>query len=223
MRGVTFFLLAVLSSGWPAAVLADDLQTLLDRHLREEVPYWLDEPRLLTLLGEASKRNETLDAAAISALDARWQAELAGNGGELSDHVASRFGSKYLAEVALRLDGVYGPILALDNRGLVIAASELPEQMVFAGDVCVSRLAQRADAAWVQDRKPATGLFTRVALPVRDDAGARIGTLLFDVDVARLQRAGSLRDGDTRLSPDATTSVRGGQPAALPAELVPRG
>lgn len=223
MRGLVLLLCCGLLGGWSPVALADDLQALLDQHLREEVPYWLDEPRLTALLAETSKRNAALDAAQLEALDARWQQEMAADGGELSDHVESRFGSKYLAEVALRVDGLYGPILALDNRGLVAAASELPAQMAFAGDVCVSRLEQRPDAPWVQDRKAAVGTFTRVALPVLDATGARVGTLLFAIDAARLQRAGSLRDAQTRLSPDATTSVRGGPPAAMPAAPVPRG
>ncbi|MFZ5755379.1 MAG: hypothetical protein ACOY3X_00580 [Pseudomonadota bacterium] len=195
MRGFLALVIWALSAAAPAA----DLQATLDGHLREAVGYWLDEPRLLELLRDASRKSAELTGEEIAGMAQRWQAEMAGaemtgEGGELSDVVASRFGSKYLAEVALRLDGAYGTILALDNRGLVAAASELPEQMDLAGDVCVSRLLTHANAAWVQDRKPAEGRYTRVAMPVRGESGERIGMLLIDIDVARLPDAGL--DGD---------------------------
>ncbi|MFZ5724113.1 MAG: hypothetical protein ACOY33_10700 [Pseudomonadota bacterium] len=202
MRGLCLLLFWGISG---MAVAADGLQAVLDRHVRTDVAYWLEEPRLTALLRETSRRNAGLDEAALGSLDARWQAELAGEGGELSDYVASRFASNYLAEVALRLDGAYGPLLLLDTRGLVTAASELPERMLFTGDRCMTMLASRADAAWVQDRRPVTGAYTRVALPVRDTDGTRIGTLLFDVDVSRLP-AGRLAGDDTRRRDDSALS-----------------
>lgn len=201
---VLCFLLACIGS---AVAAADDLQSVLDRHLGADVPYWLAEPRLVDLLRDASRRDPALDNAAVAGMEQRWREEMAGDGGELTDHVASRFASNYLAEVALRLDGAYGPVLVLDNRGLVTAASELPDRLDFSDDPCVKALADHADAPWAEDRKPATGSYTHVAMPVRDADGNRVGTLLLDIDVSRLPAEG-LADGDTRRHDDARLSVR---------------
>lgn len=203
-----FVLLCGLSCGLSSVAGAGDLQSTLDRHLGADVAYWVEEPRLTALLRDANLASATLDDAAVTALAARWAAELAGEGGELSDRVASRFVSNYLAEVALRLDGAYGPMLVLDNRGLVVAASELPEQLQFSDDVCLRKLAADADAAWVQDRRPTTGTFTHIAWPLRDGEGKRIGTLLLDIDVSRLP-PGSLASDDTRRPDDAVVTTRG--------------
>ena len=113
-------LLALLSI--VAARADDSLQSVLDNHLRSDVAYWLDEPRLFTLLRDNNQRNAALSSDEIGALEARWQQEIVADDGELSEHMLSRFASKYLAEVSLRMDGAYGRVIALDNRGLVAAA-----------------------------------------------------------------------------------------------------
>lgn len=181
-----------------SAFAADSLQAVLERHLREDVAWWLDEPRMTTLLRDNSTRNAALDAAAIAALGQRWQAELEQGDGELTGHVMSRFASKYLAEVVLRMDGAYGNLVALDARGLVAAAAELPERLYFGGDRLVQAL-DGATAPWALEGQMAGGVFTRVAMPVTDpQSGARIGTLLLDIDAAKLASAGSLRAGSRR-------------------------
>lgn len=204
LRRLCLVLLCGLSCGLSALAFAGDLQSTLDRHLRADVAYWLQEPRLTALLRDANQAAPTDDE--IAALAARWREELAGDGGELSDRIASRFVSKYLAEVALRLDGAYGPLVVLDNRNMVVAASELPDELLLGDDRCVRMLAARADAAWVQDRKPATGAFTRIARPLFDADGSRIGTLLLDIDVSRLP-AGSIAGEDTRRRDDTAISA----------------
>lgn len=204
MRGLLFLLCLACA----AVATADDLQATLDRHLHGDVPYWLNEPRLVELLRDASKQDADLDQAAVTALENRWRKEMAGDGGELSDHVASRFASNYLAEVALRLDGAYGLMLALDNRGLVTAASDLPDQLDYSADPCVQLLAQHPDDPWVEQGKPAKGLFTRVAIPVRDADGIRVGTLLLEIDPSRLP-ADRINGTRTRIGKrDGTSSVR---------------
>lgn len=206
LRRLCFVLLYGLSCGLSSLAFAGDLQSTLDRHLRADVAYWLQEPRLLALLRDANRSGVELDDAAVERMAVRWREELAGEGGELSDRVASRFVSNYLAEVALRLDGAYGPLIVLDNRDMVVAASELPDELLLGDDRCVRKLAERADAAWVQDRKPATGTFTHIARPLLDADGSRIGTLLLDVDVSRLP-AGGLAGEDTRRRDDAAISA----------------
>lgn len=185
-------LLALLVMCTSLSAFADDaLQAVLERHLREDVAWWLDEPRMATLLRDNSARNAALDADAIAAFEQRWQAELEQGDGELTGHVMSRFASKYLAEVVLRMDGAYGNLVALDARGLVAAAAELPERSYLGDD----RLVQALDGApWLLEGRVAAGAFTRVAMPVEDpQSGARIGTLLLEVDAAKLAGAGSLR------------------------------
>lgn len=205
LRRLCLVLLCGLSCSLPAFAFAGDLQSTLDRHLRADVAYWLQEPRLLTLLRDANQAGAVLADDEIGRLAERWREELAGEGGELSDRVASRFVSNYLAEVALRLDGAYGPLVVLDNRNMVVAASELPDELLLGDDPCVRKLAERADAAWVQDRKPATGTFTHIARPLLDADGSRIGTLVFDVDVSRLPASGLASD-DTRRRDDTAIS-----------------
>lgn len=211
MRSLSQFvsgLLLLLSWSAPAiAVSSADLQSVLDRHLRDDVSYWLEEPRLAELLRDVNRQSEVLDTAALATLDQRWRAEHASAGGEITDRVASRFVSNYLAEVALRLDGAYGMLIVLDNRGLVAAASDLPDHVDFSAEPCLQMLAKYPEAKWVQDRPPATGRWTRVAVPLRATDGARIGTLLFDIDVARLP-AGSLAGSDTRRRDDSALSSR---------------
>lgn len=184
----------------------DSLQSVLDNHLRSDVAYWLDEPRLFTLLRDNNQRNAALSSDEIGALEARWQQEIVADDGELSEHMLSRFASKYLAEVSLRMDGAYGRVFALDNRGLVAAASVLPENYWLGDDTCVTTLAQRSDAPWAQDRQPAAGVYTRVALPVKDPAtGERLGTLLLEVNVARLMHQPGIRSSSSRLARDTVT------------------
>lgn len=189
-----------------SACAADSLQAVLERHLGEDVAWWLDEPRMAILLRDNSARNAALDADAIAALEQRWQAELEQGDGELTGHVMSRFASKYLAEVALRMDGAYGNLVALDARGLVAAAADLPERLYFGGD----RLVQALDgttAPWVLEGRVASGVFTHVAMPVADpQSGTRIGTLLLDIDAAKLASAGSLRAESRRRAVDAVSA-----------------
>ncbi len=197
-------LLALLSI--VAARADDNLQSVLDNHLRSDVAYWLAEPRLFALLRDNNQRTAALSSDEVGALEARWQQEVLADDGELSEHMLSRFASKYLAEVSLRMDGAYGRVIALDNRGLVAAASDLTDHYWLGGDICVGMLAQRGDAPWAQDRQPATGGYTCVAMPVQDPAtGERLGTLLLDVDVARLMRQPGIRSGSSRLARDTVT------------------
>lgn len=190
---------------------ADSLQAALERHLREDVAWWLDEPRMAALLRDNSARNAALDAGAVAALEQRWQAELLQGDGELTGHVMSRFASKYLAEVVLRMDGAYGNLLVLDMRGLVAAAAELPAHMFFGGDRLVQSL-DGSTAPWVLEGRARAGTFARVAMPLADpQSGARIGTVLLEVDAAKLARAGSLRAGSRRRAVDAL-----GTPGDLP-------
>lgn len=203
-----FLLLVIALATAAGARAADALQAQLDRHVREDVAYWVDEPRLLALLRDKSEERGGLAAEVVAELDARWQEELDAGNGELTDHVLSRFGSKYLAEVALRMDGAYGNVVVLDNRGLVVAASELPDHIFLGDDPVVSTLASRADAEWVQDRAPEAGVLSRVALPLADpETQARIGTLLLDVDVSRVGRMQSIRKGSTRKAPADTVTA----------------
>lgn len=177
-----------------AAVVAEAPQALLERHLAEEVPYWLDEPRLHDWLRERNGETAVLDDQSIADMAVRWGGELDAGSGPLTDRIASRFASKYLAEVVLRADGAYREAIVLDLRNLVAAAGELPEQVSHVGDSLVEKLAADPDAPWVQD-VPATASGTlRVALPLDDpDNGQRSGTLLLVIDMARLARLPGFR------------------------------
>lgn len=205
MKRILLLLVALVVA--VAARAGDDLESVLDRHLRADVAYWVDEPRLVALVRDNNTRNATLGDDEVRTLDSRWQAELDAGDGELTGHVMSRFASQYLAEVALRMDGAYASLVVLDNRGLVAAASDLPAHYFLGDDNCVAALASHADAPWTQDRMPATGALTRVAVPLKDpQTAARIGTLLLDVDVARLVKMKSIRAASTRREPDAVTA-----------------
>lgn len=189
-----------------ALATADGLQETLEQHLLDDLAYWADEPRLMALLRDDKRVDALWDAQALAAGAVRWRAEMAGDGGELTDRIASRFASRYLAEVALRLDGAYGPLLLLDTRGLVVAASELPDEMIQSGDRCLQLLDAHPDRPWVQDRRPMTGRWTHVAWPVADGNGKRLGTLVFDIDVSRLP-AGSLAGKDSRRRDDTAVGT----------------
>lgn len=206
MKRILFALLLAWVSG--VAVAADTLQATLERHLRDDVGWWLDEPRLQALLRDNSARNAALDADAIADLERRWQAELDLDDGELTGHVMTRFASKYLAEVVLRMDGAYRNAVVLDARGLVAAAAELPGRMYLGDEPVVAALAGPTPPPWAQGSRPVAGNGTPVALPLVDpDSGARIGTLLVEVDAARLAKAGSMRAGSQRRAAD-TVSAR---------------
>lgn len=192
---VLFALLAAV-----AARADESLPLVLEQHLRADVAYWVAEPRLFELLRENNRRNSGLSDAEVARLEARWQSELDVGSGTLTNHMMSRFASKYFAEVALRMDGAYGHIVALDNRGLAAAASDMTEHYGLAGDALLARLADKQDAAWVFEPRPEADRFTRVALPLKDpNTGARVGTLLLTVDVSRLARMASMRANSVRL------------------------
>ncbi len=182
---------------WSMGASALSLQDSLAEHLQNDVAYWLDEPRVLALLRDDKRVDAGWDAPTLAAMEARWRTEMAGDGGELTDRIAARFASKYLAEVALRLDGAYGPLLLLDKRGVVVAASELPDDMNQSSDRCLQLLDAHPDRPWVQDHRPTTGHWTHVAWPVTDGEGVRLGTLVFDIDVSRLPQ-GSIAGIDSR-------------------------
>lgn len=181
----------LLSLLLPAAMAAGDdpaaLQAVLERHLQDDVAFWADEPRLLQLLRDQNQRNAALTAAELAALDARWQAELDSDATPLADVLFSRFASKYFAEVVLRVGGAYTQVLALDLRGIVVAANDQFDRLWLQDEPCVALLAQNPLAPWVQDVRPQAGRPVRVAMPLDDpDTGARIGTLLLELDVSRL-------------------------------------
>lgn len=214
--------------GLPGALrAAEAVSPALAAHLADEVPYWLNEPRLFRLLRDNNARNGGLDDAALAGLERRWQAELDAGAGEIGDRLGSRFASKYFAEVVLRVGRVYGQILALDRRGIVVAASELPERYVYADDAALQDLLAEVGDGAVDDAAddPADaavagesvaedsggaqeefrpwrlgeggGRYTRVFYNIADpDSGERLGTLLLDVDVAALDKAGSMRAGE---------------------------
>lgn len=195
LRGVLTALL-VLTAG---PVLAADSAALLEKHLRNDVPYWLAEPRLLGLLRDSNDKSAALDDAALAALEARWQAELEAGSGALGNRVATRFASKYLDEVVLRMDGAYGLLILIDKRGVLVAASETPEHYRYDELPVLRALDADVSLQWLRDEASAKGRLLRFAMPVVDAAdGARLGSVLLEIDAERLAPQGSIRSGNTR-------------------------
>lgn len=187
-----------------AGSVVEVLPPALEKHLDEDVPYWLNEPRLHARLRESNAASAVLDEAALAALEKRWQAEMDAGAGDLGNRVASRFPSKYFAEVLLRMDGAYRQIVAVDNRGVLVAASELPDRYRFDDQPLLRALATQPGAKWLRDETLPAGSVWRFAFPVVDPLnGERLGSVLLEIDASRLQRRGGLREGSTRLAPAA--------------------
>jgi len=183
----------------PAPLAAAPLPGTIATHIDTEVARWLDEPRLYALLRESNERTAELDEPALAALEPRWQAELDSGSGVLGDRVASRFASKYFAEVVLRMDGAYRNVVAIDNQGVVVAACELPDHYLYSDMPAVQALADDPALTAQVDETLQDEKFTRVVLPVDDREGdVRLGYVWLEIDASQLARAGEARNRKAR-------------------------
>lgn len=182
MRLTAYTNLLLLMLAVPAAAGQDQLHAFVDDKARAVMA----TPLVQSALRVSNVQNSTLDDAAILDLDGKWRSQLASKRTPDIDSVLEKPASEELRKVVAQSGGTVLEIIAMDNRGLNAAISNITSDF-WQGDEdkFQQTYLKGADAIHVSavefdDSRQA--YVVQVSFVVTDAAGEPIGAATFSLD-----------------------------------------
>ena len=166
-------------------------ETLIRRHLVQEIIAWSSSPVVLMTLEASNQRHAAIDQADIDALDQRWTAEREAEDQPLITAILSNPLSSYLTKIQARSHGLYTEIFVMDSKGLNAGQSAITSDF-WQGDEAKwqKTFPVGPDAIFIDEIEVSDSLGTenvQVNLSIAQD-GRAVGAITVEVNVTELRR-----------------------------------
>ncbi|MCU4652000.1 hypothetical protein N8I71_04120 [Roseibacterium sp. SDUM158016] len=188
MRKIAFVLIA---AGLGSPVLANDFEPAMQAFLDGEIRNWAQSGEIVSAILTQNMVNDGLDAAAIGALDAAWQAEIGAAASPTIDPVLQNAAADFLRTRVEASGGRITEVFIMDRHGLNVAASAMTSDM-WQGDEAkfTETFALGPDAVHFSDVEldESTQRYqAQISVTIVDpDSGDAIGAMTVGVDAEAL-------------------------------------
>ena len=123
---IIFFLTALfISFTVTTSVMANEYTEAIKQLVDEQIREWIKSDVVISTVKAQNKTSESLDQAAIDALDKKWRAEVKGDNKTFINSVLENPLSAYLKEVKEGSQGLYSEIFVMDMKGLNVGQSDV--------------------------------------------------------------------------------------------------
>lgn len=108
------------------AVFADpEIEAAARSYVENHAQSWLGNPLIVSAINTQNTAHQSVDQAAIDAMDQQWRAESVNGSGPMIDKVLANELSVYLQGVQEESQGLITEVFVMDNRGLNVGQSDL--------------------------------------------------------------------------------------------------
>jgi len=176
---------SVVTLSFAHGAMASDYENLLNEVVAGPVTQVVNSEAVWSSVAQQNKETADYTQDQIDQLDAQWRAETKADDKPLIDEVMARPLSNYLKSVQEGSNGVLTEIFVVDAKGLNVGQSAVTSDY-WQGDEekwQVPFNTGGVELGEVELDESTGAVQSQVSVPVRDDAGAIIGTATFAVRV----------------------------------------
>ena len=125
MKIISFLAALFISFTVTTSVMANEYTEAINQLVDEQIREWIKSDVVISAVKAQNKTSESLDQAAIDALDKKWRAEVKGDNKTFINSVLENPLSAYLKDVKEGSQGLYSEIFVMDMKGLNVGQSDV--------------------------------------------------------------------------------------------------